>query len=196
MPKDHMIEVRWHSRAGQGAMTAGQLLAEVAGNAGKYVQAYPDYGAEKRGAPMCVYNRISDLPIRLRCSVTEPNIVLVLDATVMATLDVTEGLKPGGFVMLNTRRTPEDVRKVIGRDDIHVVTLDASGIARKEIGGDFPNVPMAGAFMRVANFMDCEKFLEEFRRVMLKSKLGAKGERIVTGNLAAARRGYEEANIQ
>ncbi len=196
MPKDHLIEVRWHSRAGQGAMTAGQLLAEVAGTAGKYVQAYPDYGAEKRGAPMCVYNRISDVPIRRRCAVTEPDIVLVLDATVMATLDVTEGLKPGGTVILNTKRTPAEVRPALGRDDIQVVTLDASSIARTEVGLDVPSAPMAGAFVRVSEFMNCERFLEEFRRVLLKSKLGGKGEKIIAGNLAAARRGYEEVHVQ
>lgn len=185
------LELRWHSRAGQGAMTAGQALAEIIGTTGKYVQAYPDYGAEKRGAPMCVYNRISDKPIRLRCGVKEPNHVIVLDPTVLATVDVTEGMKEGGYVVLNTRKSPAEVRDAVGTD--HVVTLDASGIAKEEIGGDFPNVPATGALVRIANLMPIDNFCELLRKFMEKRYYGR--DKIINGNIAAARRGYEEVKL-
>jgi pyruvate ferredoxin oxidoreductase gamma subunit len=185
------IEIRWHSRAGQGAMTAGQALAEIIGTTGKYVQAYPDYGAEKRGAPMCVYNRISDAPIRTRCGVKTPNHVIVLDPTVLATVDVTEGMKADGYVVLNTRKPPEDVREAIG--ECRIATLDASGIAKEEIGGDFPNVPATGALVRVAELIPIDDFCELLRRFMEKRYAGR--EKIIHGNIAAARRGYQEVRF-
>lgn len=185
------IEIRWHSRAGQGAMTAGQALAEIIGTTGKYVQAYPDYGAEKRGAPMCVYNRISDRPIRKRCGVTTPNHVIVLDPTVLATVDVTEGMQDAGYVVLNTRKSPDEVKGAMGCD--HVATLDASGIAKESIGGDFPNVPATGALVRVANLMPIEEFCVLLRKFMEKRYYGR--DQIIQGNIVAARRGYEEVRF-
>lgn len=188
---DETIELRWHSRAGQGAMTAGQALAEIIGTTGKYVQAYPDYGAEKRGAPMCVYNRISTRPIRVRCGVKEPNYVIVLDPTVLATVDVTEGMKENGYVLLNTRKSPAEVRDSVGTE--RVATLDGSGIAKEVIGGDFPNVPATGALMRITQLMEIEAFCELLRKFMEKRYAGR--EKIINGNIAAARRGYEEVKL-
>ena len=112
-----MIEVRWHARAGQGAKSAAQLLAEAALRSGKSAQAFPEYGPERRGAPMRAYTRVDDKPIRRHDAVTRPNVVVVLEPSLVHEIDVTDGLADGGTVVLNAAESPAEL------DHVHVVCV-------------------------------------------------------------------------
>jgi len=132
-----MIEVRWHARAGQGAKTAAQLLAEAMLRAGKSVQAFPEYGPERRGAPMRAYTRIDDKPIRRHDSVTRPDVAVVLDTSLVREEDVTEGLTETGFVLVNAERSPAEldgvtVRCVPARAHVNVAMAGALAAALGE----------------------------------------------------------------
>nr|HPJ73085.1 2-oxoacid:acceptor oxidoreductase family protein [bacterium] len=135
-----LTEIRWHGRGGQGAKTVAEFLALVALNEGKYSQGFPEYGPERSGAPIKGYTRISDSPIKMHSAVYTPQVVLVLDTSLMGAVDVCEGLVPGGTVILNTPHSPEEVvREYPALADKIVWTLDADGIARDEIGRPIPN---------------------------------------------------------
>jgi pyruvate ferredoxin oxidoreductase gamma subunit len=130
-------EIRWHARAGQGAKTASQLYANAALRAGKSVQAFPEYGPERRGAPLRAYTRIDDRPIRRHDSVTEPDVVVVLEPSLLQEIDVTEGLAAGGFLLVNAEEPPE-------RGRVPVVAVPATRIASAH-GSSFANLVMVGA---------------------------------------------------
>jgi pyruvate ferredoxin oxidoreductase gamma subunit len=130
-------EIRWHARAGQGAKTASQLYANAALRAGKSVQAFPEYGPERRGAPLRAYTRVDDRPIRRHDSVTEPDVVVVLEPSLLAEIDVTDGLAPGGVLLVNTEEPPQ-------RDGVPVVAVPATRLA-SEHGSSFANLVMVGA---------------------------------------------------
>jgi pyruvate ferredoxin oxidoreductase gamma subunit len=130
-----VIEVRWHARAGQGAKTAAQLLAEAALRAGKSAQAFPEYGPERRGAPMRAYTRVDDKPIRRHDAVTQPDVVVVIEPSLVRELDVTDGLAAGGTVILNAATAPPELQHV------HVVCVPATGNV---------NVTLAGAAAALA----------------------------------------------
>lgn len=106
-----LIEIRWHARAGQGAVTAAKLLAETALTQGKHIQAFPDYGPERMGAPIRAFTRISEQPIYRYCQVTEPDVVIVLDPTIMTSVDVKDGLKGDGVLLVNTNESAGSLRK-------------------------------------------------------------------------------------
>ena len=108
-----MIEIRWHGRGGQGAKTASLLLADAAFNTGKYIQGFPEYGPERMGAPITAYNRISDTPIRVHSNVYEPDYVVVVDDTLLETVDVTNGIKENGAILVNTNQKPEQIRQYL-----------------------------------------------------------------------------------
>ena len=144
-----LVEIRWHGRGGQGAKTAALLLGDAALASGKYIQAFPEYGPERMGAPVASFNRISPKPILLHSGVTNPDIVVVLDPTLIESVNVTEGMNEGGVLIVNTERAPKDVKSdcsVI--PGIKVFTVDASRISIDCIGKEIPNTPMLGALIK------------------------------------------------
>ena len=191
MAKD-LIEIRWHGRGGQGAKTAALLFGEAAIDTGMYIQAFPEYGPERTGAPVSAFNRLSKKPIRLHSGVDNPAIVLVLDSSLLNTVDVLEGLEKGGILIVNTPDSPEVIRKKLSVDPgIEVYTLDASKIAMDTIGLNKPNTPMLGALARVTDILDYKKMLKSIEH-KLKIKFRGKPEEIVTKNMKAIKTAHEE----
>jgi pyruvate ferredoxin oxidoreductase gamma subunit len=187
MAKD-IYEIRWHARGGQGAKTAAALVAEVALAEGKHSQGFPEYGPERMGAPVRGFTRIADRPIRIHSAVYYPDAVVVLDDTLLDTVDVAENLSSDGVVVVNTAMAADEVKSKLSNLGSGVYVLDASRISIDEIGRDIPNTPMIGALAKVSGRIDLETVLHDTEK-----KLGKKfGERIVKGNLNAVRRGHEE----
>jgi pyruvate ferredoxin oxidoreductase gamma subunit len=187
-----LIEIRWHGRGGQGAKTAALLFGEAAIDTGMYIQAFPEYGPERTGAPVSAFNRLSKEPIRLHSGVTNPAIVLVLDPTLLATVDVLAGLNEGGILIVNTSDSPEDIRKKLSVDSgIEVYTLDASKIAMDTIGMNKPNTPMLGALSKVTDILDYSKMLKSIEH-KLGIKFRGKPEEIVKKNMEAIKTAHEE----
>jgi pyruvate ferredoxin oxidoreductase gamma subunit len=187
---DNTVEIRWHGRGGQGAKTAALLFGEAALSLGKNIQAFPEYGPERMGAPVASFNRISSDPIRLHCSITNPNVVVVLDQTLIGKVDVTEGLPSDGILIVNTHRSPADVRKQLGIKHGRIFTVDASGISKETIGRDIPNTPMLGAMVKATNLLHYEAMITDTED-KLKKKFAAKPE-VVKGNMEAIKRAYNE----
>lgn len=188
-----LVEVRWHGRGGQGAKTAGYILAVAAAEQGKQVQAFPEYGAERRGAPMRSYVRISDRPIRLRCSVRTPQIVIVLDPSLVESENVADGIVPGGLVLVNTSESPSEVRAKIGHPDVQVATVDATTISVETIGRPIPNTPMLGALARLRP----DVVTLEAAEAAVKATLGEKlSPDIIERNVQAVARAYQEVQVQ
>jgi len=182
------LEIRWHGRGGQGAKTAAFLLAEAMIEQGKYAQGFPDYGPERMGAPIRGYNRISSEPIRLHCDIENPEIVIVLDPTLLSSEKVTAGLASDGKLIINSSEDPEDFRSKIDFGDATVYTVDATKIALEEIGRPIPNLPMIGALLKVSDLAD----IEEMTHVVSKKFESKFSKQVVEGNLRAMRRAYEE----
>jgi pyruvate ferredoxin oxidoreductase gamma subunit len=185
-----LTEIRWHGRGGQGVVTAGKLLAETALGSGQYFQAFPDYGPERMGAPIKAYTRLSPEPIDLHCQIEEPNVVLVLDPTLLGTVNVIEGLEENGILLVNTNQTPAEIRKMLGLKTGKVFTVDASHIAIEEIGREITNTPMIGALAKATGLFQIEDLIEQtrkrFKKLMMK-------EDIIEANVRAMRRAVEEA---
>jgi len=183
-----LIELRWHSRGGQGAKTGALVLAEAAMGEGKYVQGFAEYGPERMGAPMKAYNRISEAPITVHYGISNPNVITILDTTLIGKVDVTEGLSEDCVIVVNTSKSPADMRKMLGIEGRSIFTIDASKIARDNIGRDIPNTPMIGAILKATNIMDVEGVIKGIRK-----KLGSKLKpEIVEGNVKAIKLAYEE----
>jgi len=187
---DHTLEIRWHGRGGQGAKTAALLFGEAAMSLGKYIQAFPEYGPERMGAPVASFNRISDEPITLHCGITNPSIVLVLDPTLMDSVDVAAGLPEDGKLIINTSLSPKEIRKKLAFKGGKVYTVDASKISKETIGREIPNTPMLGALIKVSAFLKIEEVIKDLE-LKLKKKFSSKLE-IVAGNLSAVKRAYQE----
>ncbi|MEO0025715.1 MAG: 2-oxoacid:acceptor oxidoreductase family protein [candidate division WOR-3 bacterium] len=186
-----VLEIRWHGRGGQGAKTAALLFGEAALETGKYIQAFPEYGPERMGAPVTAFNRLSEEPIYSHSGIKNPDIVVVLDPSLIEPARVTEGLKPGGILLVNTAETPDALRKRLNLpESVRVYTVDASTIALETVGRDVPNTPMLGALARVSGVLELEPMIAAIR-----SKLGAKfrgREKLVEDNLKSIRRAFEE----
>lgn len=184
-----LTEIRWHGRAGQGIVTAGELLAEGALKENMYFQAFPDYGPERMGAPIKSYTRISDEPIDVHYQILSPEVVVVVNPNVLSVVDVTEGLAEDGVVIVNSADPPEKIRQTLGLKGkkARVFTVDATGIALETLKRDIPATLMLGAVIRATGLVDLEKTVE-----VVQEKLGAKlrGE-IVEANVTALRRAYE-----
>ena len=182
------IEVRFHGRGGQGVVTASKILAETALEEGKYFQGMPDYGAERMGAPILAYTRISSKPIKPYCMVTEPDVVVVLDPTLIGSIDATEGLKEGGVLLVNSPLSPSEIRSRLDYKG-EIWTVDATGIAMELMGRNLPNTPMLGALARATRIVDKESLKRE-----LRTKFGAtmKAE-VVEANVAALEKAYDKA---
>jgi pyruvate ferredoxin oxidoreductase gamma subunit len=186
---DELSEIRWHARGGQGAVTASEILAEAALEEGKYFQAFPDYGPERMGAPIRAYTRISSSPIRQHCQITDPDIVVVLDPTLIGVVDFTEGLKEGGVLIVNTIASPAELKKQLQFESGKVFTVDATHIALGTIGRNIPNTPIIGAILRAADLVSKEAVRAEIMRRM-ESKAGKK---MADANIEAFERAYNEA---
>lgn len=187
---DSTVEIRWHGRGGQGAKTAALLFGEAAMSLGNFIQAFPEYGPERMGAPVASFNRISSSPITLHCSITHPNIVIVLDPSLMGKVDVTQGLPQDGFLIVNTTQSPAEVREQLGLKGVKIFTVDASGISRATIGREIPNTPMMGALVKATGLLDFDHMLRDTED-KLKKKFASKPE-IVKGNVEAIKRAYSE----
>jgi pyruvate ferredoxin oxidoreductase gamma subunit len=183
-----LTEVRWHGRGGQGAKTASYILAIAAAEDGWNVQAFPEYGAERRGAPMKSYVRISDAPIRLRCSVLHPQVVVVLDSTLLGSENVTDGVKDGDIVIVNTSASPEEVLAKLANKNVKVCTVNATQISLDTVGRDIPNTPMLGALARLSDLVTVAG-----AQAAVRKQLGSKlSEAVLSGNMQAIQRAYEE----
>ena len=177
------IEIRWHGRGGQGAKTAALLLADVCFKTGAYVQGFPEYGPERMGAPITAYNRISDKEIRVHSNIYDPDLVVVVDETLLESVDVTAGLKKEGAIIVNTDKTPEDVRPLLNGYEGRVYTVDARSISIEALGKYFPNSPMLAAAVAVSGVMDRESFIREMR-ASYEHKFAKKPE-VIEGNMKA-----------
>ncbi len=183
-----LTEIRWHARGGQGAKTAATFLAEAAIKAGKYSQGFPDYGPERMGAPMRGFTRISDEEVRLHCAIDEPDIVIVLDETLLDTVDVCVGLSEDGALLVNTNKDAETIRGKISWKGKKLFLINATDIALEELGRPIPNTPMLGALIKADELITLDVLLED-----IKVKFSKKfSKRIVDGNLSAIKRAYEE----
>ncbi|MFA6431486.1 MAG: 2-oxoacid:acceptor oxidoreductase family protein [Candidatus Margulisiibacteriota bacterium] len=187
---DSTVEIRWHGRGGQGAKTAALLLGEAAMSLGKYIQAFPEYGPERMGAPVASFNRISSEQIYLHCSITNPNIVIVLDQTLMGKVDVTDGLPTDGVLIVNSCLTPAEIRKQLNFKNGKVFSVDASGISKETIGREIPNTPMLGALIKATSLLDFKSMLEDTEKKLTK-KFASKPE-VIKGNMEAIKRAYNE----
>jgi pyruvate ferredoxin oxidoreductase gamma subunit len=188
-----LIEIRWHARAGQGAVTASKLLAETALLKGSYIQAMPEYGPERTGAPLRAYTRISAVPIEVHNNVVTPGIVVVLDETLLAIVDVLEGLDTHGLLLLNTAKDAQSVRTELKVPaTIRVAVVDASGIALDTIGRDIPNTPVVGALAQITKVVSVDALKEN-----LVKDFGKKfSQEVVDANLASVDRAAKEVICQ
>jgi pyruvate ferredoxin oxidoreductase gamma subunit len=185
-----LLEIRWHGRGGQGAKTASLLLADAAFNTGKYIQGFPEYGPERMGAPITAYNRISDERINIHSNIYEPDYVVVVDETLISAIDVTAGLKESGAIIINTEKTPEEVRKYLKGYKGKVCTINARKISEETLGKNFPNTPMLGAVVKVGEIMEPQKFLEDMKG-SFAHKFKTKPE-VIEGNMKAIERAMQE----
>lgn len=185
-----VVEIRWHGRGGQGAKTAALLLADVAFKTGKYVQGFPEYGPERMGAPITAYNRISNEEIRVRSNIYHPNFVVVVDEGLLESVDVAKGIKPGGAIIVNSTRTPEEVRNEIRDFDGRVYTIDAKKVSVACLGKYFPNTPMLAATVKVSGVMEKDTFLNEME-ASFNHKFASKPE-VIEGNMNALKMAFEE----
>lgn len=185
-----IIEIRWHGRGGQGAKTASLLLADAAFNTGKYVQGFPEYGPERMGAPITAYNRISAQRCTIHSNIYEPDYVVVVDATLLDAVDVTAGLKAGGAIIINTEKTPDQVRPQLKGYGGRVYTIDAGKISEETLGKNFPNTPMLGAVVKVSGMVPEEAFLKDME-ASFRHKFATKPQAI-DGNMKALERSMKE----
>lgn len=185
------VEIRWHGRGGQGAKTAALLLADVAFKTGKYVQGFPEYGPERMGAPITAYNRISDQPITVHSNIYEPDYVVVVDESLLESIDVTKGLKSTGAVIINSERSKEELRELLHGYQGEVYTVNAKQISLRALGKNYPNSPMLAAAVAVSNVMERNDFLKEMR-ASFQHKFAKKPE-VIDGNMLALEQGFDEA---
>jgi len=184
------IEIRWHGRGGQGTKTAALLLADVVASTGRYVQGFPEYGPERMGAPITAYNRVSDSRIRVHSNIYTPKYVVVVDETLLQTIDVAKGLDKEGAIIVNTAKAKEEVRKHLNGYTGRIHTIDARQISEKALGQYFPNVPMLAAIIKIAKLMDKEKFIKEMK-ISFEHKFVSKPE-VVAGNMKSLELSLQE----
>lgn len=177
------IEIRWHGRGGQGAKTAALLLADVCFKTGAYVQGFPEYGPERMGAPITAFNRISDKEIRVHSNIYTPDLVVVVDETLLHSVDVTSGLKTDGAIIVNTDKTPDEIKPLLNGFAGRVYTVDARKISVDALGRYFPNSPMLAAAVAVSAVMEKDDFIREMR-TSYEHKFAKKPE-VIDGNMKA-----------
>lgn len=185
-----LVEIRWHGRGGQGAKTAALLLADVAFKTGSYVQGFPEYGPERMGAPITAYNRISSNEIRVHSNIYEPDFVVVVDEGLLDVVNVTEGLKESGGIVVNTAKAPEEISHKLGGYKGKVYTIDARRVSKACLGRYFPNTPMLAAIVKVSGVMDKDTFFAEMEN-SFSHKFASKPE-VIEGNMNALKMAFEE----
>jgi pyruvate ferredoxin oxidoreductase gamma subunit len=185
-----MVEIRWHARGGQGAKTAAMFMAQAVLTKGKYGQGFPEYGPERRGAPVRGYTRISDTPIRRHCGIENPGIVIVLDPTLLDSpaAGVTAGTDENTVFLINTSLSPAEIKKKLGVAGAKVYTVDATKIALDCFGKPIPNMPMTGALLQAQPIME----LEELTGAMSEKFSQKFSQAVVNGNLRAVEMAYNE----
>jgi 2-oxoacid:acceptor oxidoreductase gamma subunit (pyruvate/2-ketoisovalerate family) len=180
-----MLEFRWHGRGGQGAWTASELLARTAIYEGKYIQSFPEFGPERMGAPVTAFTRISTEPIRLHCAVYEPDVVAVLDPTLLKTVPAASGLNENGIIIVNSADEPAKVKEVLKMEKGKVWTVPATEIALRILGMPITNTAMLGAVARatlIVSLESVEKSVKERFRLDIAEK-----------NFAVIKEAYKEA---
>ena len=194
MSKDkNTVEIRWHGRGGQGAKTACLLLADVAFSSGKQVQGFPEYGPERMGAPITAYNRISNGKNRVHSNIYEPDYVVVVDETLLHTVDVTAGLSEDGAIIINSSKEPAELRPLLNGYSGQVCTVDAEKISVATLGKNFPNTPMLAAAVKISQVVETEKFLTDMEE-SFKHKFASKPG-VIDGNMKALRMSLDQVKI-
>ena len=178
-----LIEIRWHGRGGQGAKTASLLLADAAFNTGKYIQGFPEYGPERMGAPITAYNRISTNPITIHSNIYEPDYVVVVDDSLLETINVTAGLKDDGAIVINSTKDGNYIRSKLKDYKGDIYKIDARKFSMETLGKYFPNTPMLAAIVKVSKIMTDEEFLNDMQG-SFKHKFAKKPE-VIEGNMKA-----------
>ncbi len=181
-----LVEIRWHGRGGQGAVTSAELLAQAAISEGKFAQAFPSFGPERRGAPVLAFVRISDKQLRIRAGITEPDVVVVLDPSLLRIVNVASGLKDGGVLVINTRKSVEEIRSEFDIKQ-RLATIDATKVARELLGVPITNTTMVGALIKATDVVRLESVVEPLRH-----RFGRLAER----NINAMKRAYEETIVK
>jgi pyruvate ferredoxin oxidoreductase gamma subunit len=180
-----MIEVRWHGRGGQGAVTSVELLALTAIGEGKYAQGFPSFGPERRGAPVAAFNRIDDHHIKIRSQIYNPDVVVVLDESLIGMVNVADGLKPDGVLIVNTAKPAKEIAEIT-KFKGKIATVDGSSIAWKELGVPITNTTMLGALIKCTNAVKIES---------VKDPVDHRFGRIANKNMAAMKRAYDEVKF-
>jgi pyruvate ferredoxin oxidoreductase gamma subunit len=188
----NMTEIRWHGRGGQGAKTAAQLVAQVALAEGRHSQGFPEYGPERMGAPIRGFTRISEGAIRLHCPIEHPDVVVVLDDSLLALPMVAEATDDDTVFVINTQASPGEMKEKLGRQGATVYCIDATGISIDEIGRPIPNTPMIGALIKATECITLDAIKKDVEKKFMKKF----GERVVQGNIRAIERAYEEVTSE
>ncbi|MCS7116702.1 MAG: pyruvate ferredoxin oxidoreductase subunit gamma [Nitrososphaerota archaeon] len=181
-----MIEIRWHGRGGQGVVTAAVLLARAVINENRYAQAFAEFGPERRGAPVVAFTRIDDKPIYVRCNIYNPDIVVILTPALTSTVNVTDGLKNGGGIIINTTKQPEEIKKMMNIDGF-VATVNATKISIDELSAPIVNTAILGSVVRATELVKLDTIVD----VVRERFKGGIGER----NVKAVLRAYEETKV-
>ena len=181
-----LIEVRWHGRGGQGIVTVSRLLAHAALLDGKHVQAFPEFGPERRGAPVTGYTRISDEPIVIHSHIYNPNIVVIVDPTLLGKIDVTRGLVENGTVVANSDKEPKELKKELAVEKAQVYTVNAARIALDILGRPIYNTAMLGALIKTVPLVS----MDSLSKVIQERFPGTVGEK----NVAVVKRAHEEVH--
>lgn len=189
-----LTEIRWHGRGGQGAKTAALLFGDAVLAEGKYMQAFPEYGPERTGAPVQSFNRISDEPIDIHCHVKAPQVVVVLDPTLIGPVNVLAGLPDDGVIIINTSLPVAEMKKKLDVGSRKLFTIDASSIAKDTIGRDIPNTPMLSALVSATGLLKYETLMDDTKQ-KLEKKFRNKPE-VIEGNLKAIERAYNEVKSE
>ncbi|MBK5133215.1 2-oxoacid:acceptor oxidoreductase family protein [Candidatus Bathyarchaeota archaeon] len=180
-----MIEFRWHGRGGQGAWTASELLARTALKEGKYIQSFPEFGPERMGAPVAAFTRISDKPIRIHCAVYKPDVVVVLDPTLMKTVPVASGLVDNGIIIVNSAESPAKVRETLKTEKGTLWIIPATEIALRILGLPITNTALLGTVAKATNIVSLET-IEQTVKERFRVDIAEK-------NIAVIREAYQEA---
>ena len=186
------VEIRFHGRGGQGAVTAAEALAEAAINEGKWALAFPEYGAERRGAPVLAFTRIDEKPILEREPILEPDIVVVFDPTLPARIYM-KGLKPNGLIVMNTKRSPEQLAEHIREQGLEppkcIATVNATEIATKHLGAPIVNTSMLSALVRASKVVSLDSIIEAIRERF------SSRPRIAEANVKAMEEAYQATEV-
>ena len=188
---DH-FEIRWHGRGGQGTVTGAKTLAKVVQCTGKHVVAFPEYGPERRGAPIRAFNRISDNEIRIHTPVHSPDVIIVVDPTLLSNAAVIEGMREDTVFIVNTELSAREIKEKLNLDNQQVVTVPADAISKEIFGREIPNSAVIGAFVRARNEIVSEEVILRETGRIFEEMLGPD---LVDKNMEALRKGLEKGDI-